>query len=164
MNSRLHALSLAALCGAGIFTLAVSTAASAMRAPRPLTELRCDAMENNNGRLVTIETPNLHVLRQTAAAERFAPELPDGISSIMCGRNSIIPAANDDEVLWLGLPLYIAEMGSAGRLGVLEIENGRYRYRFLEGRARPGEQALLDQRLGEFQARFQTLQQQQPRQ
>lgn len=158
MNSRLHALSLAALCGAGIFTLGVSTAASAMRAPRPLTELRCDAMENHNGRLVTIETPDLHVLRQTAAAERFAPALPDGISSIMCGRNSIIPAANDDEVLWLGLPLYIAEMGSGRRLGVLEIENGHYRYRFLEGQARPEEQALLDQRLAEFQARFQALQ------
>jgi hypothetical protein len=157
VNSRLHILSLAALCGAGIFTLGLSTDASARRAPRPLTELRCDAMENHNGRLVTIETPNLHVLRQTAASERFAPALPDGISSIMCGRNSIIPAANDDEVLWLGLPLYIAESGSAGRLGVLEIDQGTYRFRFLEGQARPEEQALLDQRLAEFQARFQAL-------
>ena len=58
-------------------------------------------MENHNGRLVTIETPDLHVLRQTAASGRFAPALPEGISSIMCGRNSIIPAANDDEVIWL---------------------------------------------------------------
>lgn len=158
MNSRLHALSLAALCGAGIFVLGASSDASAMRPSRPLTELRCDAMENHNGRLVTIETPDLHVLRQTAASGRFAPALPEGISSIMCGRNSIIPAANDDEVIWLGLPLYIAEMGTPGRLGVLEIDQGVYRFRFLEGAPREGEQAMLDQRIAEFQARFQALQ------
>jgi hypothetical protein len=158
VNSRLHILSFAALCGAGIFALGASDAASATRAPRELVELRCDAMENHNGRLVTIEAPGLHVLRQTAATGRFAPTLPEGISSIMCGRSSIIPAANDDEVLWLGLPLYIAEMGSARRLAVLEIDQGTYRFRFLEGRARPEEQAMLDQRLAEFQARFQALQ------
>lgn len=157
MTNRLHSFSLAALCGAGIFALGLPAGASAMRAPRPLTELRCDAMENHNGRLVTIETPDLHVLRQTAATTRFAPELPEGISSIMCGRNSIIPAANDDEVLWLGLPLYIAEMGTPGRLAVLEIEQGVYRFRFLAGQAREGEQAMVDQRLAEYQARFHAL-------
>lgn len=153
MNSRLRALSLAALGGGGLLAISVSSAAAA-RPERPLTELRCDAMENDNGRLVAIYTPELHVLRQTAAAGDFRPTLPHGIASIMCGRNSIIPAAHDDEVIWLGLPLYIAEMGTPGRLGVLEIDNGRYRYRMLEGRARPEEQARLDQRVQEFQARF----------
>lgn len=155
MTSRLHALSLAALCGAGLF--AIAAPATAARGDRPLTELRCDAMENHNGRLVTIQTPDLHVLSQAAADGRFQPALPDGISSILCGRNSIVPAPNDDEVLWLGLPLYIAEFGHPGRLGVLEIDNGRYRYRLLEGTPREGEQARLDQRIAEFQARFDAL-------
>lgn len=157
MTTSLRALPLAALCGAGLVAIAAPAAASNRPPPRELHELRCDAMENHNGRLVTIETPNLHVLRQTAGPARFAPALPEGISSIMCGRNSIIPAANDDEVLWLGLPLYIAEMGTPGRLGVLEIDQGHYRFRFLAGTARPGEQALLDQRLDEFQTRFRTV-------
>jgi hypothetical protein len=141
------------LAGAGLLALTISSAATA-RPERPLTELRCDAMENHNGRLVTIQAPDLHVLSQTAAEGRFQPTLPDGIASIMCGRNSIIPAAHDDEVIWLGLPLYLAETGSGRRLGVLEIDNGRYRYRLLEGNARPEEQARLDQRIEEFQARF----------
>ena len=67
MTSRLHALSLAALCGAGLFAIAAPAAAA--RGDRPLTELRCDAMENHNGRLVTIQTPDLHVLSQ--AAEKY---------------------------------------------------------------------------------------------
>ena len=49
---------------------------------------------------------------------------------------------------------YIAEMGTPGRLGVLEINEGRYRFRMLEGRLRTEEQAAIDARLAEFQARF----------
>jgi hypothetical protein len=161
MNARLKSLSLAALCGAGIFTLAASPAASTPREARAVQELRCRYIEDHRGQAVTIEAPGLHVLSQTAAEGRFQHRVPEGVSSIMCSRTSIIPAAFDDEVLWLGMPLYIAEMGTPGRLGVLEINEGAYRFRFLEGAARPGEQAQLDQRLDEFQTRFHALQQQQ---
>lgn len=158
MKTRLQILSLAALCGA---TLAATPAASIPRQPREVQELRCRYVEDHGGQAVTIEAPDLHVLSQTAASERFQPPIPQGVSSFMCSRTSIIPAAFDDEVLWLGVPLYIAEMGVPGRLGVLEINEGRYRFRFLEGAARPGEQALLDARLDHFQARFQEIQQRQ---
>jgi len=151
-------LSFAILCGAGIATLAATPAASI---PRPLQELRCRYIEDHNGQAITLEAPGLRVLEQTAASGRFQPAVPQGVSSIMCSRTSLIPAANDDEVLWLGMPLYIAELGSPGRLGVLEINEGSYRFRMLEGRVRPEEQAQVDERLNEFQARFREIQQRQ---
>ena len=88
----------------------------------------------DNGRLQTVQALDLHVLRDTARNGRFSPRLDQSVVSIMCSRNDILPAANDDEVVWLGMPLHIAEMGSPGRLGVLEITEGQYRFRMLEGR------------------------------
>ena len=150
MTLRLTALSLAAL--GGVF---LASAAPAADSPRPLRELRCDLMATTReGRMSTVEAPNLHVLQQTALAGRFRPEIPEGTAGIMCGRSNILPAAHDDEVILLGVPLFIAETGSNGRLGVLEIDQGRYRFRMLEGRLSVDEQAAMDSRLDEFQRRL----------
>jgi hypothetical protein len=147
---RFTALSLAALGAAFAFA-----APAAADSPRPLRELRCDLMETTpQGRMSTIEAPDLHVLQQTAVAGRFRPEIPDGTAGIMCGRSSILPAAHDDEVIILGVPLFIAETGSGRRLGVLEIDQGRYRFRMLEGRLSADEQAAMNGRLDEFQRRL----------
>jgi hypothetical protein len=146
---RLPALSLAALGG-----VVLASAAPAADTPRPLRELRCDLMETGRGgRMTTIEAPGLNVLQQTAAAGWFNPDIPAGTSAIMCGRSSILPAAHDDEVIALGLPLFIAETGSGRRLGVLEIEQGRFRFRMIEGSLNADEQAAMDSRLDEFQRR-----------
>jgi hypothetical protein len=96
------------------------------------------------------------VLEQTAGGLPFVPVIPQGVSGISCGRNSVIPAAGDDKVVILGLFLLIAD--TEGRLGSLEIDNGRYRYRFLRGEARADEQAQIDARIQQFQSRFETLQ------
>ncbi len=150
MTMRLSLLSLAAVGGAALIATAPATATP----QRELREIRCDMLERDRGRLVTIEAPDLHVLDQTANGQRFAPAIPQGIVGISCGRNSVIPAAWDDQVLALGLPLFIAEAGTLGRVGVLEIDNGRYRFRFLQGTARPEEQAQIDERLQLYQSRF----------
>ena len=150
MTLRLSLLSLAALGGATLIAAAPATATP----QRPLTEIRCDMLEQNRGQLVTIEAPDLHVLSQTANGQRFAPAIPHGIVGISCGRTSIIPAAWDDQVLALGLPLFIAEAGTQGRVGILEIDNGRYRYRLTRGAVRPEEQAQIDERVQAYQARF----------
>lgn len=143
-----------ALGAVGALSL-VAIGASAM-APRSgqLREIRCDTLEMDNGRLQTVQALELRVLRDTAENGRFSPNLDRSVVSIMCSRNDILPAANDDEVIWLGMPLHIAEMGSPGRLGVLEITEGQYRFRMLEGRLRPDEEPALAARLAEFQARF----------
>lgn len=160
MTSRLSLLSLAALGGATL----IAAAPAAATPQRPLTELRCDMLEQNRGRLVTIEAPDLHVLAQTANGQRFAPSIPQGIVGISCGRTSVIPAAWDDQVLALGLPLFIAETGTPGRVGILEIDNGRYRFRLTRGQMAPEEQAQVDERVEAFQHRFDAAQRQPPRQ
>jgi hypothetical protein len=154
-------LSLALLCGAGIATLAATPAASIPRQPAALQEMRCRYIEDHHGQAITLEAPGLRVLEQTAQSGRFQPAVPAGVSSILCSRTSLIPAPNDDEVLWLGMPLFIAELGNPGRLGVLEINQGSYRFRMIEGRVRPEEQAQVDARLDQFQARFREIQQRQ---
>ncbi len=147
----LPSLRFAALCAVGLVTL---SAAAVATTTRPTREMRCDMMEEERGRLTTIEAPGLHVLDQTAQAGPFSPTIPAGIAGIMCARTSILPAMHDDEVIVLGLPLYIAEIGGRRRLGVLEIDNGQYRFRMLEGRLQAEEEPALQQRLSEFQARF----------
>jgi hypothetical protein len=141
--------------GLGALCLTALGAGAATARTSELQEIRCDMMDMERGRLRTFEALDLRVLRDTARDGRFMPTLPAGVVSIMCSRNSIVPAANDDEVLWLGMPFHIAQMGSPGRLAVLELNEGRYRYRMLEGRAPDAEeQAAIDARLAEFQSRF----------
>ena len=150
MTLRFAALSLAAWGVALAFS-----APTAADAQRPISELRCDLMETTGeGRISTIEAPDLNVLQQTAVAGRFRPEIPEGTAGIMCGRSHILPAAHDDEVIILGVPLFIAETDLGRRLGVLEINQGRYRFRMLEGRLSADEQTAMDGRLDEFQRRL----------
>jgi len=153
VTKRLTLLSLAALGGATLLAAAPAAGTS-----RELREMRCDMLEQQRGRMVTIEAPDLHVLEQTAGGRAFAPAIPQGIAAISCGRTSVVPAAWDDRVIHLGLPLFIA---AGSQLGVLEIDNGRYRFRFLHGQARPEEQAQIDERLQLFQSRFDAAQRQQ---
>jgi hypothetical protein len=153
MSIRKASVGLAALGAVSLAALGASAMARSAEG-REVREARCDMLENDRGTVRTIEALDLHVLRDTAQTGRFLWEPPQGIVSIMCSRNSIIPAAHDDEVIWLGMPFHIAEMGNPGRLGVLEIDSGRYRFRMLEGRIRPEEQPAIDARLAEFQARF----------
>lgn len=158
MTLRLSLLSLAALGGVTL----LATAPAVATPQRPLSELRCDMLEQNRGQLLTIEAPDLHVLTQTANGQRFAPRIPQGIVGINCGRTSIIPAAWDDQVLALGLPLFISEAGTLGRVGILEIDNGRYRFRLTRGEMRPEEQAQVDERVQTYQNRFDAAQRQRP--
>lgn len=132
-----------------------AAAANAVERSGELRELRCDTLEMERGRVVVVASDELRVLRDTALGGDYDPGLRRPAASIMCNRNSIVPAAHDDEVIWLGMPLHIAQTGSPGRLAVLEIERGRFRYRMLEGPPPDAaEQTAIDARLAEFQARF----------
>lgn len=113
-------------------------------------------MVNRGGTVHNLNLPELRVLVPTAQPGRFAPSLPDGVVAILCGRAGLIPAANDDKVLALGIPFYILETGNPGRLGVLEISQGQFRFRMLEGALRPEEEQPLQSRLDEFQSRLRT--------
>lgn len=141
-------LSLAALGGLAFLAAAPAAASNS----RELREIRCDMVEQDRARLITVEAPGLHVLEQTADGRHFQPAIPQGVSGISCGRTSVIPAAWDDKVVALGLYLLLSD--PAGRLGSLEIDNGRYRFRLMRGEVRPEEQAQIDERIRLYQSRF----------
>ena len=111
--------------------------------------MRCDLLEQQRGQLLrTIEAPDLHVLAQTAEGQRFEPAIPRGMAGISCGRTSVIPAAWDDQVLALGLPLFIAEDGHAGPgLASWRSTMAAIGLRLIRGQAQPEEQAQIDARI-----------------
>ena len=135
---------------------ALSAGSLALLAPASASgrqfEQRCDVQARSGRVLETIAMDDLHVLALTAG-DRFAPSLPAGTEAIVCLRSDITPAAYDDKVVALGIPLIIAELGRPHRLGVLEIADGAYRYRMLEGSLPAADQAAVQARLEEYRAR-----------
>ena len=136
---------------------ALGAAAAALPAPAASTgrqiEERCDVQARSGHELQTIAMRDLHVLALTAG-DRFAPDLPAGAQAIVCLRSSITPAAYDDKVLALGIPLIIVELDRPHRLGVLEISEGAFRFRMMEGSLPAADQAAVQARLEEYRARL----------
>lgn len=149
MNLSMKILCIAAL-GAG--SAALQAPAAAASTDRQFEE-RCDVQAHNGRALETIEMRDLHVLALTAG-DRFAPSLPRGTQAIVCLRSSITPAAYDDKVLALGIPLIIVELGRPHRLGVLEINEGAFRYRMMDGTLPAADQAAVQARLEEYRVRM----------
>ena len=132
---------------------ALAAPAAAQRA-NPLREERCDVQARGAHEIETVAMPDLHVLEQTGRADRFAPALPSGAQAIVCLRTNIMPQPHDDEVIALGVPLILAEIGGQHRLGVLEASDGRYRYRMMEGRLAPEDERSIQARLEEYHSRL----------
>src|SRR3954469_16882376 len=147
MNLRTKMLCIAALGAGSIALLAPASAAGRQ------FEERCDVQARSGRVLETIEMRDLHVLALTAG-DRFAPSLPRGTQAIVCLRGSITPAAYDDKVIALGIPLIIAELGQPHRLGVLEVNDGAFRFRMMAGTLPAADQAAVQARLEEYRTRL----------
>jgi hypothetical protein len=136
---------------------AFGAAAAALCAPASAAgrqfEERCDVQARSGRVLETIEMRDLHVLA-LSAGDRFAPSLPRGTEAIVCLRGSITPAAYDDKVVALGIPLIIAELGQPHRLGVLEVNDGAFRFRMMQGTLPAADQAEVQARLEEYRSRL----------
>lgn len=136
--------------------LALPSAPKAEPVSPALQEIReqsCDVLVKMGDREpVIVPGPDLHVLDQTAKDGTFQPALPSGTIAIICQRNGIVPAEHDDEVPRLGLRFYVGEAESS-RVATLELINGFFRYRLLEGEFRPGEEFAVKQRLVDFEKR-----------
>jgi len=149
MNLRMKMLCIA-MIGAGSMALGASAGAAG---PDRQREDRCDVQARTGHVVETIAMPDLHVLEQASSAS-FAPSLPRGAEAIVCLRTSITPAAHDDKVLALGIPLIIVEVGRPHRMGVLEIADGAFRYRLTEGTLPAADQAAVQARLEEYRGRL----------
>jgi len=65
---------------------------------------------------------------------------------VMCARAALLPAVNDAEIVVAGFPFMIAE-DPGDRIGVLEISDGTFRFRMVQGELTAEEKMRLAPRL-----------------
>jgi len=130
----------------GVPLLLLLTAARGAVAPAPVAEGACGVVKptaDKQGEFVV--QPDLHPLTQTGKGQRFTLDAPAG-SLVMCARATLLPLANDAEIVVGGFPFMIAE-DPGERIGVLEFSDGEFRFRMIEGALTAAEQARLAPRL-----------------
>jgi hypothetical protein len=89
--------------------------------------------------------PDLHPLTQAGQGQRFTLDAPAG-SPVMCARASLLPVVNDAELVVSGHPFMIAE-DPGERIGVLEVSDGKFRFRMVQGALTADEMKRLAPRL-----------------
>tara|TARA_R110002096_G_scaffold433642_1_gene652821 strand:- start:583 stop:1014 length:432 start_codon:yes stop_codon:yes gene_type:complete len=99
-----------------------------------LVEYECSAMFQVDGQVQMQALPpeEFSILSyddETEFAGLIGPDNAETVA-ILCHRSSVIPAANDYQVLRAGYPFYIK---NSDRTVVLELSGGEYRLRLLDG-------------------------------
>lgn len=88
-------------------------------------------------KFVTADAPSM--ILATEGEAPFKLKMPSGYTaeSVICGRLEIVPAPNDYKVVVAGYPLHILDIGAGHpqRMGVLEMDAGRFRFRMTDGPA-----------------------------
>lgn len=145
-----------ALVGAWVGGIALSCAAQALPPPPadPGREIECGLMIRYGPMIEGVPAPGLHILSRTAADPPLSATLSTNVVRVGCRRTIIIPGPFDDAVATRGIPLTIVEEGS-GRVLVLELAAGHYRYQVGNGALTDEETSAVARRLAEFQARRQ---------
>lgn len=88
-----------------------------------------------------------------------APEMPEGTNALMCDRDTIVPGADDYEVLLHGVPLLIRSgPEDAARVVALDIAENQFRVRIMQGELSEDERAQAVARLEGFYERYAALQ------
>ncbi len=133
----------------GLPLLLLLTAARGAVTPAPVAEGACGVIKPSaDGQGAFVARPKLHVLAQTGKGQRFTLDAPQG-SVIMCARAALLPLTHDAELAVAGFPFMIAE-DPGDRIGVLEISDGRFRFRMVQGELSAEEKARLASRLEEM--------------
>src|SRR4249919_3779965 len=73
--------------------------------------------------------PSIHLVT-LGESDSFAlpADAPKGVKAVQCGRDTIVPFRYDYKVIEAGMPLSIV---AQGKVGVLEIAEGKLRFRML---------------------------------
>ena len=109
----------------------------------------CHVIARNESGTTMMPLPSLQVLRATAVAGPFElpTDAPERVTSVICSRDSIVPAANDWKVLAAGYPFRLEAPGGRGLW--LEMVKGQLQVGFSQGALTESEmdqvQAFLDQ-------------------
>ena len=126
--------------------LLLLTAARGAVTAAPVAEGACGVIKptaDQQGELVA--QPDLHPLTQAGQGRRFTIDAPAG-SPVMCARASLLPVVNDAELIVSGYPFMIAE-DPGERIGVLEVSDGKFRFRMVQGALTAEEMKRLAPRL-----------------
>jgi hypothetical protein len=130
----------------GVPLLLLLTAARGAVTTAPAVEGACGVIKPSaDGQGAFVAQPDLHPLIQTGKGQRFTVDAPQG-SSVMCARAALLPAVNDAEIVVAGFPFMIAE-DPGDRIGVLEISDGMFRFRMVQGELTAQEKMRLAPRL-----------------
>ena len=109
----------------------LATIACSETARRPtVTEACGGAYRDSSGKAQGFLLPQLS--KSLAIADKFSlpPNAPANIVSIQCGRSALVPLLTDVKVLAAG---YSFSVLSGGRIGTLEIVDGRLRFNMARG-------------------------------
>jgi hypothetical protein len=136
----------------GIAVATNSYGTNSETAPSKILE-KCGVLfEADSGEIKNQILPTLHVAALDQHAEFSLPsEVPARVRGIMCGRESIVPLANDYKVLLAG---YTFNIVAGERVGVLEISGGQLRFRMIDGKMSDEEAASMQEFLNVSQPFF----------
>ena len=141
--------------GAWAAGVALSCAAHAVpTATDPPREIECGLMVRFGTMIEGIPAPRLHLLNHSETDPPLSETLSTNVVRVGCRRTTIVPGPIDDAVATRGIPLTIVEEGT-GRVLVLDLAGGRYRYQMASGALTADEAARVVRRIAEFQARRQ---------
>lgn len=107
---------------------------------------------NASGTLENKVLPSLHLITLDDGATFSLPkDAPANVETLMCGRESITPHANDYKALIAGYPLNIVV---DDRVGVLEVSSGQLRFRMIRGKMTEAETRSVQEFLNDSQKFF----------
>jgi hypothetical protein len=127
------------------------TAAIPSPAPAVVAREKCGVIfEAAGGQPQSMVLPSI-TLASLAEADSFVlpADAPKGVRAVQCGRDTIVPFRYDYKVIQSGLPLSIV---AQGKVGVLEIAEGKLRFRMLSGKMSESEQNFVGAFLDAAQA------------
>jgi hypothetical protein len=116
----------------------------------------CHMLATKAGKLENVGAVQVAVPTENAGKFTITPPAGAKVSSIICNRNSLIPLPNDYKVLLAGYTLGIADRGAGhpDTLAVIEIVNGRFQLRMIDGTMSADQQSLMEKRLNQLQSAF----------
>ena len=138
-----------------LVALAMQAAAAPPAEPAADRAEECHTVTVNGEEVETAPLPGPQVIERTSGGGAFAIDRP-GVMGLMCLRSAIVPSPNDWKVVNAGYWLSIVEISAPAddrRVGVVEVADGRFRYRIVgENQLAPDEEELVVQRLNYFLA------------
>jgi hypothetical protein len=111
----------------GLYSLA---GVAGTKAEPDMVEACGAAYRDSSGKAQGFLLPQLSKSLASDGEFSLPPDAPANIVGIQCKRQSLVPLSTDVKVIAAGYPFFIL---SGGRIGTLEIADGRLRFNMIDG-------------------------------